>query len=137
MDALTSVYVQASRYIKAFLSRNGPSRAGIEFRAVAARYRDNDISPDATASRSHVAISPNFLAVFSDRYCHAVVSNKCAVRAPRQRFAQLVSNDAAKRWRGPLECTYILNLRYTRLPCIPSPPLSTFASARFFAFPRV
>lgn len=34
---------------------------------------------------------------------------------PRQRFAQLVSNDAAKR-RGPLECTYILpNLTYAHL----------------------
>ena len=33
---------------------------------------------------------------------------------PRQRFAQLVSNDAAKR-QGPLECTYILNLTYAHL----------------------
>ena len=50
---------------------------------------------------------------------------------PRQRFAQLVSNDAAKR-QGPLECTYILNLTYAHLRtastlCSSSLPLFTSA----------
>lgn len=53
---------------------------------------------------------------------------------PRQRFAQLVSNDAAKRW-GPLECTYILNLTYAHLlrtaSTLCSSPPALFTSAPF------
>lgn len=53
---------------------------------------------------------------------------------PRQHFAQLVSNDAAKR-RGPLECTYILNLTYAHLlrtaSTLCSSPPALFTSAPF------
>lgn len=62
-----------------------------------------------------------YLAEFSRRIQRSLLSRgrfHCRLTTPR-RFAQLVSNDAAER-RGPLECTYILNLTYAPAPRKPS-----------------
>lgn len=102
-----------SAHIKFFLRMEAFSRESRrEFRADAMRSPDNDISYDVTPARP---ISPNFLAVFRDRYCHAVVSNNAVNSAATFRATGV-------QWRGEKARTSWMHLHSEPNMNICSPP---------------